>query len=207
MFNEETFAPHMDEEQYINRDQLLKDYATIIDGGIDDILKLKKEVKDLHTELEYYRGFAEHLGAKKAVSQRDKMVQESQEIEQILGKALGYPWFKDDPKNFPNATEADGVCIGPNTAASLAMEAADRIKNFLLLEEYNKLKNITDRILREFPVGNIAEHTIESIPERISYYLKELTEYTQRVEDLEIELEELRMLYDESLNPHHKDGR
>ena len=59
----------------------------------------------------------------------DRAKKESQEIEQILGKALGYPWYKDDPKNFPNATEADGVCIGPNTAASLAMEAADRIKN------------------------------------------------------------------------------
>jgi hypothetical protein len=59
------------------------------------------------------------------------------------------------------------------------------LDNFLLLEEYNKLKAITDRILREFPVGNIAEHTIESIPERVSYYLKELAEYTQRVEDLE----------------------
>jgi hypothetical protein len=56
------------------------------------------------------------------------------------------------------------------------------LDNFLLLEEYNKLKSITDRILREFPVGNIAEHTIESIPERVSYYLKELAEYTQRVE-------------------------
>ena len=77
----------------------------------------------------------------------------------------------------------------------------------ILTAERDFLKEITDKILQEFPVGNIAEHTIESIPERISYYLKELTEYTQRVEDLEIELEELRMLYDESLNPHHKDGR
>jgi hypothetical protein len=59
------------------------------------------------------------------------------------------------------------------------------LDSFLLEEEYNKLKSITDRILREFPVGNIAEHTIESIPERVSYYLKELAEYTQRVEDLE----------------------
>jgi len=59
----------------------------------------------------------------------DRAKKESQEIEQILGKALGYPWYKDDPKNFPNATEADGVCVGPNIAASLAMEAADRIKN------------------------------------------------------------------------------
>jgi hypothetical protein len=56
------------------------------------------------------------------------------------------------------------------------------LDNFLLEEKYNKLKSITDRILREFPVGNIAEHTIESIPDRVSYYLKELAEYTQRVE-------------------------
>ena len=59
------------------------------------------------------------------------------------------------------------------------------LDNFLLLEEYNKLKSITDRILREFPVGNITEHTIESIPDRISYYLKELTQYTQKAEDWE----------------------
>jgi len=55
------------------------------------------------------------------------LIKESQEIEQILGKALGYPWYKDDPTNFPNATEADGVCVAPNTAASLAMEAVDLI--------------------------------------------------------------------------------
>lgn len=58
----------------------------------------------------------------------DKLREESKEIEQILGKALGYPWFKDDPKNFPNATEADGVCIGVETSWSLAMIAADKIK-------------------------------------------------------------------------------
>ena len=64
-----------------------------------------------------------------------KYKEEINDIEQILGKALGYPWYKDDPKNFPNATEADGVCVAPNTAASLAMEAADRIRD---LEERNK---------------------------------------------------------------------
>ena len=51
------------------------------------------------------------------------------EIEQILGKALGYPWFKDDPKNFPDATEEHGVCVGDHVAVSLAMEAADKIKH------------------------------------------------------------------------------
>ena len=67
-----------------------------------------------------------------------KYQQELNDIEQILGKALGYPWFTDDPKNFPTATEADGVCVGDHTAWSLAMCAADKIKE---LEE--KLKNTT----------------------------------------------------------------
>lgn len=62
------------------------------------------------------------------LGQLRKYQEEESKIEQILGKALGYPWYKDDPKNFPNATEADGVCVGDNTAWSLAMEAADKIK-------------------------------------------------------------------------------
>lgn len=52
----------------------------------------------------------------------------SHEIEQTLGRALGYPWFKDDRKNFPGATEEDGVCVGDHVAESLAAEAAKRIK-------------------------------------------------------------------------------
>lgn len=94
--------------------------------------RIKAEI--LEEELEYYRGVAEQLGAEKAVSQRDKVLEEFHQIEQILGKALGYPWYKDDLKNFPDATEADGVCIGAETAWSLAMIAADKIKQ---LEEKN----------------------------------------------------------------------
>lgn len=56
-----------------------------------------------------------------------KYQEELEEIQQILGKALGYPYYKDDPKNFPTATEADGVCVGDHTAWSLAMDAADLI--------------------------------------------------------------------------------
>jgi hypothetical protein len=52
---------------------------------------------------------------------------EYKEVEQILGKALGYPQFMDDQKNFPNSTEADGVCIGDNVAVTLAQQAAARI--------------------------------------------------------------------------------
>ena len=93
----------MEEEQYINRNDLLKDCARIIDEQRAEINNLKQPIVIYKKELE--------------------------KIEQILGKALGYPWYKDDPKNFPNATEADGVCIGDHTAWSLAMCAADRIRD------------------------------------------------------------------------------
>jgi len=50
------------------------------------------------------------------------------DIEQVLGRALGYPRYCDDQINFPGSTDADGVCVGDQVAASLAMQAADRIK-------------------------------------------------------------------------------
>lgn len=49
------------------------------------------------------------------------------EVQQILGKAPGYPWYRDDQKNFPGATEKDGVCVGDNVAVSLAEQAAGQI--------------------------------------------------------------------------------
>lgn len=63
--------------------------------------------------------------------ERERILRALQEelyrVEQTLGKALGYPWYKDDQKNFPGATEDDGVCTGEHTAATLAVEAARRI--------------------------------------------------------------------------------
>lgn len=56
------------------------------------------------------------------------MAKENDEICQILGKALGYPWYKDDQKNFPGCSELDGVCPGDHVAVSLAIEAAEWIK-------------------------------------------------------------------------------
>ena len=85
----------------MNRDQLLKDYAAIIDDQREEIAKLNKQIV--------------------------KMLEEFREIEQILGKALGYPWFKDDQENFPNATEADGVVTAGPTW-HVATHAADKIK-------------------------------------------------------------------------------
>lgn len=53
---------------------------------------------------------------------------ECREVEQILGAALGYPWFKDDPANFPGATEKDGVCVGEHVPSTIAAEAAKTIE-------------------------------------------------------------------------------
>ena len=48
-------------------------------------------------------------------------------VEQYLGKALGYPQYKDDQEHFPGATEKDGVCVGEHTPTSIAQEAGKRI--------------------------------------------------------------------------------
>lgn len=49
------------------------------------------------------------------------------EIEQVLGRALGYPRYADDPKNFPGAT-GDEVCVGEHVAVTLAGEVAARVR-------------------------------------------------------------------------------
>jgi hypothetical protein len=59
---------------------------------------------------------------------RQSVMKENEAICQTLGQALGYPWFCDDPKNFPDATDLDGVCVGDHVAATLAQEAADRLR-------------------------------------------------------------------------------
>jgi len=58
---------------------------------------------------------------------REACIKSNDTICQALGKALGYPWFKDDQTNFPGADESSGVCVGEHVAESIAEEAADRI--------------------------------------------------------------------------------
>jgi len=64
------------------------------------------------------------------------------DIGQTLGKALGYPWFKDDQAIFPGATEAEGVCIGDHVAESIADEAAAKIGK--LRAEIERLTKLND---------------------------------------------------------------
>lgn len=53
------------------------------------------------------------------------LIKDQDEVTQICGKALGYPWFKDDQKNFPGATEENGVCTADHVAVTIAGELAD----------------------------------------------------------------------------------
>ena len=56
---------------------------------------------------------------------RRLIAKQNEDIEQTCGKALGYPWFKDDQKNFPGSTEEHGVCVGEHVAETIADELAD----------------------------------------------------------------------------------
>ncbi len=78
----------------------------------------------------YDRGYADGYAKAKVRIEHiiGAVVKSNDEICQTLAQALGYPWFKDDQKNFPGATEAQGVCYGDHVAETLAMEAARRIK-------------------------------------------------------------------------------
>jgi hypothetical protein len=53
---------------------------------------------------------------------------DSDEIEQICGQALGYPWYKDDQANFPGATTDNGVCIGEHVSVTIVAELANAYK-------------------------------------------------------------------------------
>jgi hypothetical protein len=56
---------------------------------------------------------------------RKACINQSHEIEQTLGRALGYPRYADDQENFPGAT-GDDVCVGEHVAETLAIEIARR---------------------------------------------------------------------------------
>ena len=66
------------------------------------------------------------LEAEQQLTQRTAEFQRHDgELQQICGQALGYPWFKDDQKSFPGATEKDGVCVGEHVGITIAQELAN----------------------------------------------------------------------------------
>ena len=78
------------------------------------------------------RALIAHIDAQSArIAELERKIEgyqkECHAVEQALGKALRYPWFKDDLESFPDATEADGVCVGEHVPGTIAEEAAARI--------------------------------------------------------------------------------
>ena len=84
-----------------------------VEEMMDNIASLEKENKNLVFEISTYK---------------HKAAIDNEDICQALGKVLGYPWYKDDPKNFSGATEESGVCVGEHVAVTIAAEAAKKIE-------------------------------------------------------------------------------
>lgn len=87
--------------------------------------------------------------------------QECYDVEQALGKALGYPWHKDDQRNFPGATEADGVCVGEHVPATIASEAAGRIAELeARIEDYQVSAHTDDERIATLEASVAVRDTI-----------------------------------------------
>lgn len=91
----------------------------------DDYINQQQEekIEELERQLNAANDRIKHL--------RDGIAKQNQTIEQACGKALGYPWFKDDQKNFPGSTEKDGVCVGDHVAETIVSELASRYTEVL----------------------------------------------------------------------------
>jgi hypothetical protein len=98
----------------------------------DDLLERLRRVESGSPRGEFMTNWHRNPDGPEAADRIERLraacSRQNEEICQVLGKALGYPWFKDDPANFPDATEEHGVCVGDHVAESLADEAAKRIE-------------------------------------------------------------------------------
>jgi polyhydroxyalkanoate synthesis regulator phasin len=123
------------------------------------------------------------------------------EVEQILGRALGYPLYADDQKNFPGTTEADGVCVGEHVPASLADEAAGEIarlrtENDGLRERQAEAKKLLESSLSVFEMAknDLAEKAAEIARLEIQYWVKvaEVKKGQERISELEEQVADLQ---------------
>jgi hypothetical protein len=102
----------------------VRDMWTVSGIDEDDRALLLKTAAHLTTQAAEIARLTARL--EEVEGERDGRRKQLDACEQIAGKVLGYPWFKDDQKNFPGATEADGVCIGEHVAETIVEELARR---------------------------------------------------------------------------------
>lgn len=109
----------------------------------------------------------------------DGFQREQNDIEQTCGKVLGYPRYCDDQKNFPGATEKDGVCVGEHVASSIAAELANKYRDLLArnkrLEE--ALSNV--ELVMQRPASNHRMMQIAEPARRVLNIIKQVKEYKQ----------------------------
>ncbi len=102
---------------------------------------------------------------------RDACVRQAREVEQTLGRALGFPRYADDPANFPEVAPDDPrVFVGEYVAETLARMAADRIRS-LDHDTKNERPMLTEGDLENIRAafGNWREHTSYAIHGRSAY--------------------------------------
>jgi hypothetical protein len=95
-------------------------------------------------------------------------IESDNRIEQAIGKVLGYPAYKDDQKNFPNATEANGVCVGDHVAESLVMELVGRFK------ELERINSVLEQqlILENKPISEAIKEARADQNKKIGKWLR-----------------------------------
>lgn len=135
-----------------------------INRAADEIARLTAEVEGLKDEIARLTTasaalaaadgeYIHHLTAEveRLTRHKDGLIKHLTFCEQIAGKALGYPWFKDDQKNFPGTTEVDGVCVGEHFGETIVEELANShaalTRRIAVLEE--AVKNIAIEAERE----------------------------------------------------------
>lgn len=87
------------------------------------VLHLRPDVHYAPGQCEtYVRQVAGFIAASRQplIDELHGVYRELHEVEQLAAQALGvFPRYSDDPENFPNATEVEGVCVGEHTAVTL----------------------------------------------------------------------------------------
>ena len=105
----------------------------MMEMSLEDVLR-ELDSFDATDELAFA---AVHKAVRSAAYLIRSYIKSNHEIEQACGKALGYPWYKDDQKNFPGATEEDGVCVNGYVAEIVAELVDTYTSTMLLLEDDN----------------------------------------------------------------------
>lgn len=124
----------MESYRYLELVEFLYEHARQLAGDYDGDYSYHEGRKLTAQDTKYWQAaeaIRSLLSRNEHLERSHSLIQD--EIQQTLGKVLGYPWFKDDQKNFPGATEENGVCVGEHIAETIAMEAARKIKSLLAL--------------------------------------------------------------------------